>query len=456
MELLMSILSSLIEFSWQIIFNFKKNLVGDLTMQDIISFARERKLPKNLAKTLNYAQERKPLDLPNGSYSFIANYGLLGKLLGINFAVVIGNQERSQALKELVNTTDNLPNGRAPYRIGNHTTGGVPVLASRSGPEGLQAHKYLAQVLPSMDFVIETAVRFTHEEVNRHVIKYDSECCKCIEATKRSAEESKLDKNTLDHQIRNIKNLHEYERYKLPLSNLVLRIMAYVLVGFELKEEHYELIHRMARTEQGLAHDYQMFVDEVIQYQKINPSTQCALWKALYQRHAQPGDSLIHDLFTVLVTYRNVDTVVAGGRFNRHLLTAFIEELKATPQDSSKRQTLRYDALKQMFEASLHLNSFEPASLPRYIEKPLEWEGQTIPGGTNLFIHHRSLETKPPFSAFDVVKETKNFAFSFGYRSCPGQRLAEYIFRGIITTLVEIQYINPHDTLDVDQAISYH
>lgn len=448
----MSILSSMIESSWQSLFNFKKILVGDLTIQDIVRLGRERKLPEHLTKTLQYAQEKKLTSFPDGSYGLIANYGLLGQLFGINAAVVIGNPERSQALKELVNTTDNLPNGRAPYRIGNRTTGGVPVLASRSGHEGLQGHKYLAQVLPSMEFVLETAVRFTHEAFDRHIVENDRECQEEIklahEEAKRVAEEYKLDEKGqqfyLDRQIEKAKQLYESQRYDVQLSHLVLRIMAYVLVGFEIKEGHYELIRRMERQEPGVTHDYRTFVDEAIQHQKTNPSTQCALWKALNQRHAQPGDPLIHDLFTVLVTDANVGIVVSDGRTNKDLLTAFIEEIKATSQDTDKRKTLRYDVLKQMFEASLHRNDFQPASLPRYIEKPLEWEGQTIPGGTNLFIHHRSLET-----------ETKHSAFSVGYRSCPGQRLAEYIFRGIITTLVERQYINPQDTPDVAQDASH-
>jgi hypothetical protein len=453
MESLMPILSSLIESSWQSLFNFKKILVGDLTIQDIIRFGRERKPPERLTQTLEYAQRKKLTSLPDGSYSLIANYGLLGQILGINTAVVIGNTEKPEALKELVNTTDNLPNGRTPYRVGNHITGGVPILASRSGQEGLKAHKYLAQVLPSMEFVLETAVRFTHEALERHMVENDRECQEEIERAHEEAkyvvEELMLDEKAqqfyLERQIEKVKQKHQFMRYKVNVAHLVLKIMTYVLVGVELKEveEHYELIRRMERREQGVAHDYRVFVKEAIHHQEINPLTQCALWKAL-KRNAQIDDALIHDLFTVLVTDANVSLVVALGKDNKKLLNAFIEEMRTTPQDADKRKTLRYDALKQMFESSLHRNNFQPASLPRYIEKPLEWEGQTIPGGTNLFIHHRSLET-----------EKKHSAFSIGYRSCPGQRLAEYIFRGIITTLVERQYLNPQDTPEVDIALCY-
>ncbi len=412
----------------------KKTLVGDLNWDDLSDLANFR-APESLSGIIIGDTTE------NDPEVIVKQFGLVGRLFGINFASIQPKKDSSQLIKDFLKKVDHLPKSRSTYERFDEMTG-YPNLIATSGEKGIDMRKTFHAILPSPLYVLERTIKLSRDSISR------------------------------------VKSVNKLEYLKIEperTEKIVEAILVDVFLGCEFTLEIQRLISHMSMVLlsnpyspppgyssliKKVKQEYNQFVTQLIKHavhhqQKANSS---ALSKLIH-KHQSNTESLINDpalhaLMTALITASNVSDIInrvwsVSDLMSSDAMKNLLLEIKATelftPEENIHDFNMKLQkvtTLDAVFKECLFQHSFAPSRLPRYISQDIYFNGTRIPAGTTLFFNHRSLEKPGEFnpgrfqSAAATQLNTPDLApFGLGQRKCPGDRITENIFKGVVAVI---------------------
>lgn len=434
--------------------SLKKILVGDLRMEDITDFLHKPPFRSlEMDEIQRYVRGNKWDDADNTKHVIVKHFGLIGSFLGINVAVIRGNLNDKKGFESFLNKIDNMKDSRKPFAELSKSTSGVPAIASISGQKGLELHKEFVRILPPMEFVIERVVQCTTDALKAKKNSLEKNMRKEIDKLQQDmglvmmTEAKNKRYNDLSNQI---KTYYSDPRrlFDVSIINLTKRILVNVLLGLEINDTISSLIPRMLTQDETIQNDYQEFITTMLDEIQNNGATypKAALPKLIQyykneNRSLVAQDLLINNLVGVLLTADNIGTLLRCGLdifiLNEKLRNTLVQDINHQHDLAS---LMKKQGLKDLFEHSSSMSFFEPRTLPRYVSESIQYDGELIPAGTTLFIQHRSIEDKQvnnSDSSNAMFRTVDRAAFSFGHRACPGQKLSEFIFKAVMSVIIE-------------------
>ena len=261
---------------------------------------------------------------------------------------------------------------------------------------------------------------------------------------------------------------------KLPsqaLKKLAQSIVISLMIDDRMIKETLTLIEIMKNVEgdSDQKQKYNALLKNIIQHCITNnkhQNPQTALHKAINTAKTKEvnelaQNALICSIFSSLAALENVENALISAALLyknypevRGLLTneiksqgLFFQTAEVDGRDLLQK-IISSKSLDYFFKDALRTIRFQPRTLPRYLATPLSYDGVTIPGGTHVFIMHRSNEHdrkyphhySPLFTmnqSAPNLRTTDAAAFSYGNRSCPGNKLTEYVTKTVIAVLVD-------------------
>jgi cytochrome P450 len=224
-------------------------------------------------------------------------------------------------------------------------------------------------------------------------------------------------------------NPSQKERYQILLKSII---------------EHC-LIHKKHLTPQTSLHQ----AIQAAQTENITELTHNQLICSIFSGLAAL-DNVQQALHTAATLYSNYDSI-------RTTLAHTIQSLDLAFTESEEiNNSLLFNKIQEnktltlFFQDALRVSQFQPKHLPRYLSQPITHDNVTIPAGTNVFIVHRAQEASrdqyaPIFmnnKNAPMLKTTEAAAFSYGNRSCPGNKLTEYVFKSVVAVFIDFMTKN--------------
>ncbi len=446
--------------------NVKNILVGDLGWSDVKDIASLR-TPVRLHQLRWDGGDRAGVE--EFDEVTIVQFGLVGRLLSMNMALVRPKKESTTLVRDLLKRLDSLPETRSAFQPLNKLSG-HPQFISTSGREGMDGRKKFVAHLPPPQDIINVAIQLTKATLIK--------------------EKDKLMVNNLTR-----------------IENLVQRILLSMMLGCELTPQATEALATMSRVLlQGASitsevkQQYRAWIAELVRLgidadEDIIPSVLSRIIKdkikqdivmlTVEERRSLQEllekDPEIDACVTVLLTANNVAiaitrafeyscyeaecaeiiTGVTDGLIypeqliKMPMMQQLLEEMKevgvsfyhgeSSPDYISKIRNMKF--LDCLYKESLYHSRFADEDfIIRKTPISLSVDGaRTIPAGTTILIRRRYLETRPNgfypgrFRESDAPKlGSHRFApFSEGERKCPGERIAEIIFKVVVAVVAE-------------------
>lgn len=435
----------------------KESLVGDLTTADVRDLLSLRP-PSSINQIASGPTRCLGPDAPA---IVVKQFGLVGWLFSLNIAVVRPHLQSPTLIWSLLEEIDRQPNTRAHLSPINDLVG-HPQLVATSGPDAAEARKTFVRALPSLSDVFDETIRqcralLTKDNIARHLHQLH------------------------DQQLSTVASLEVILDLSKQVSQLIHQIMFSIFFGCHLTQPALELLHQVTETvltPNGMASNAisrelreafrELITETTTQglestntFSSFSKIIQSKIRKSLNEitlddkkalRQILDRDPTIDMLMTSMMTAGNIYELVweyfLQCIHNPSFITQINEEIQANnlsllsdDSNGALPNINRLPYLDFVFQRCLKRGSFADQDLLiRRTTRAIPTEGQpTIPAGTTVIFAHRALENPPGLryqpeleSGTKAKTGTLFFApFSRGPRACPGQRIAETIFKGI-------------------------